>query len=465
MKYLLFGTGDYYKRYKKWFDREEVLALLDNAPDKQGTLIDGIRVLSPDEGVRLNYDRIVILSFYVLEMKSQLAKLGVSADKVYHFYQLHDIINLAEKAKPVHYFGNVREIIDSERQNKVLLLSQDLTLGGPSIALFHAACVLRKHGFAVVYASMLDGPLRERLLDAQIPVVVDENMQVAVMKECRWTERFSMLVCNTVNFHVFLSERRTDIPVIWWLHDSAFFYGGVNREVMQSIDQTNMQVVSVGPVPEDAVRNFLPDLRIGRLLYGVADTFMHELRPCSSERIAFTTIGYIEKRKGQDLLIQAIQKLGKDIHEKAVFYFVGQDSSEMAQKIRIQSEELPGVIITGTVGREEIDRILERTDVLICPSREDPMPTVCAEAMMHGVPCMISDAAGTSEYIQDGVDGFVFKSEDTGHLAEKIQWCIRHKQKLADMGRKARTVYERYFSMEAFEKSLLECICSGMFWS
>ena len=63
MKYLLFGTGDYYRRYQKWFDKEEVAALLDNAADKQGTRIDGKAVLAPEDGVRLDYDRIVILSF------------------------------------------------------------------------------------------------------------------------------------------------------------------------------------------------------------------------------------------------------------------------------------------------------------------------------------------------------------------------------------------------------------------
>ena len=71
-KILLFGTGDYYNRYKKWFPREDVQALLDNAPDKQDTLLDGIPVVSPKQGVQLPYDIIVILSFYVKTMKRQL---------------------------------------------------------------------------------------------------------------------------------------------------------------------------------------------------------------------------------------------------------------------------------------------------------------------------------------------------------------------------------------------------------
>ena len=91
MKYLLFGTGDYYNRYKKWFEPEDVLALLDNAPEKQNTLLDGIPVLSPQEGIKLEYDAVIILSFYVKSMKQQLVELGVEEEKIIHFFDLHKI--------------------------------------------------------------------------------------------------------------------------------------------------------------------------------------------------------------------------------------------------------------------------------------------------------------------------------------------------------------------------------------
>ena len=72
MRYLIFGTGDYYNRYKKWFDQQEVVALLDNSEQKQYTRIDGIEVLPPMEGIRLDYDVVVILSFHFKIMKQQL---------------------------------------------------------------------------------------------------------------------------------------------------------------------------------------------------------------------------------------------------------------------------------------------------------------------------------------------------------------------------------------------------------
>ncbi len=54
------------------------------------------------------------------------------------------------------------------------------------------------------------------------------------------------------------------------------------------------------------------------------------------------------------------------------------------------------------------------------------MPTVCAEAMMHSVPCILSDAAGTAAYVEDGVNGLVFQSENVQELSEKIKWCMNH---------------------------------------
>ena len=472
MKFLLFGTGDYYERYKKWFDKGEVLALLDNSAAKQNTLLDGIPVLSPQDGIELPYDAVVILSFYVKEMRSQLIQLGVPENKIYHFYDLHGLIYRKEKKKPIQYYGDINyeyltEIDPKPPEKRILLLSQDLTLGGPAIALFHAAEMLIKHGYQVVYGSMLDGPLRDRLLSAGIPVIVDVNLQIETMMETDWVNSFFLLVCNTINFHIFLSERNIDIPVIWWLHDSAFFYDGIKRETLCELDRRNMTVCSVGPVPEKAIREFIPDIFIRKLLYGVADQKKNgreetektkTVKGQQERKVCFVTIGYIEARKGQDILVQAIQALPADIREKAVFYLVGQDSSMLAQQLKTEIQYIPEIKVTGTVGREQINDLLDNADVFVCPSREDPMPTVAAEAMMHSVPCILSDAVGTADYVQNGIDGLLFHCGDAKELAAKIEWCMCHLDKLHEMGGRARKIYEKYFSMEVFEADLLNMV-------
>ncbi|MDY6317372.1 MAG: hypothetical protein SPL49_09165, partial [Oribacterium sp.] len=61
MKILVFGTGDYYQRYKNFFI-EDIVGFIDNNESKQGTFQDGIEIMSPVRAVSINYDRIYVLS-------------------------------------------------------------------------------------------------------------------------------------------------------------------------------------------------------------------------------------------------------------------------------------------------------------------------------------------------------------------------------------------------------------------
>lgn len=460
MKILLFGTGDYYNRYKKWFAQQDVIALLDNSEQKHHTFVDGVEVLLPEEGIKLNYDTIVILSFYVKQMKQQLLHLGVEQQRIFHFYDLHWLLGKNRERRTVRYFLNAEETIKASNVNKpkVLLMSHDMTLGGPAIALFHAAAVLKNRGYDVIYSSMTDGPMREMLIENDIPVIVDENLQVSTMQETEWVEGFSLVICNTLNYHVFLSERNTTVPVIWWLHDAGFFYDGVNRDVIGNVSLENLRAVSVGPVPADAIREFLPDMDCGELLYGVADIGQETVTETKDSRVRFITIGFLEDIKGQDILVQAVLKLPDDIRSLCSFYIVGHDKTLFGERMHKDSALISEMIFTGSVDRKEIHRLLHQADVLICPSRQDSMPTVAAEAMMHSVPCIVSDVTGTAACLHDGEDGFVVPGEDVQALAEKITWCVENREKLDGMGKRARKLYENLFSMSAFEKRFMEII-------
>lgn len=264
--YVLFGTGDYYQRFRHWFTDKTVLAILDNDRKKQGTMLDGHPVIPPEEAKGIPFDAVVILSFYVTEMKKQLISLGIAEDKIYHFFDLHELFGAEESEN----FGRTGSIGDAK---SILLLSHDLSLGGPSLALFHAALALRKNGYDIMFASMLDGELREKLEEQFIPVMIDNRLQVSTMRELPWTARYDLVFCNTIHYHTFLSDRDEDIPVIWWLHDSAFYYEGIKPEKLVGIgiSTRNLKCVSVGPVPRKAMNQYCPNIAIEDLIYGVSD--------------------------------------------------------------------------------------------------------------------------------------------------------------------------------------------------
>lgn len=112
IKVIIFGTGEYYKRYNKWLELADIVALLDNDSSVQGTFIDGVKVYSPGEVSTFDYDYIYILSLREKEMRSQLLRLGVKSEKIkswknfiidYQYYANKKIF--LKKNKPSDYEG------------------------------------------------------------------------------------------------------------------------------------------------------------------------------------------------------------------------------------------------------------------------------------------------------------------------------------------------------------------------
>ncbi len=448
MKCLLFGTGDYYNRYKHWFKNGDVLALLDNSCEKVGTYIDDIMVLSPEDGLNLSYDCIIVLSFYIKEMRKQLIDLGVDEQKIIHFFDLYKVINIKDQYEYK---------LNKNGKKKILLLSQDLELGGPALALMHMAEILIQNDFQIVFGSMIDGPLRSILEKKGIYTIVDNNLQIGTMSEICWTHQFNQIVCNTINYYRFLSDRKVDIPVTWWLHDALFFYDGVDKSILRKISLINLKVLSVGNVPTSAMHTFFPKLHIDELIYGVEDK-KRVLGTRNQVNVRFVTIGYIEPRKGQDIIIRAVKQLPEEIRKKAEFYFIGQDNSYFALNLKKEIKYCPEIHVIGPIERDEIDLQLDLADAMICSSREDPMPTVVAEAMMHGKMCIVSDVIGTAKYITHMQDGLIFKSLNIEELSYYIEWSIKHRVELVDMGKNARVLFQQHFSMKVFEQNVLKYI-------
>lgn len=82
-KILLFGASKACEYYLQNNHMLNVIAILDNDIKKQGNVFLGYPVLSPENGVKLEYDSILITSMYVKKITSQLVnELNVSRAKI-----------------------------------------------------------------------------------------------------------------------------------------------------------------------------------------------------------------------------------------------------------------------------------------------------------------------------------------------------------------------------------------------
>lgn len=454
MNIMLFGTGDCYSKYKKWFKKFHIVALLDNDRSKQGTEIDGHKVLAPAEGVRENYDYIFILSVHEAEMRKELQILGVEDSKILHYFGLHNFLKKEADIPrmPVHFYPYV------EGKRTVLMLSYDLNPSGAFQAFFEAAVILQKSGYCVVAASMDDGPMKEEFLNSQIPVIVDPNMQIGTCSDIEWIQDYDVVFCNTLNFYYMLSKRVDSKQYIWWLHEPEIFYEGINTEEFRKISNENLHIYAAGGAAVAAFKKFQPELKVSLLRYGIQDVYLPTQKKACSERYKkkFAVVGNVQKYKGQDLLVDAIKSLDEETRQRSEFFIYGNKASKYAEDLILAAEKISNVHFEGAITRKELLEKLYDIDILICPSRADTMPLAVTEAMMLHIPCIVSNAVGTAEYITDGRDGIVFKSGDKHALARAIYRCVFDEIDLQVMGDAGRNLYDSYFSMEMFEKTLLD---------
>ncbi|KXS44109.1 MAG: Glycosyl transferase group 1 [Methanolobus sp. T82-4] len=125
----------------------------------------------------------------------------------------------------------------------------------------------------------------------------------------------------------------------------------------------------------------------------------------NDSKISFGFMGRVIPVKGIKILLEAFRELERS--ELHIFGSVG------GQKIFLEKYVDKNIFFDGSFDNWEINKVLERIDVLVVPSIwYENSPLVIQEAFMAGIPVITSDIGGMAELVENGIDGFTF---DTGN--------------------------------------------------
>nr|MCU0394569.1 glycosyltransferase [Chitinophagaceae bacterium] len=127
--------------------------------------------------------------------------------------------------------------------------------------------------------------------------------------------------------------------------------------------------------------------------------------------------------KGYDVALEALAQL-KQQHPAFRFIWkiagVGPDKEKILDIAR-EHALLDSLDLLGWKEMHELPALLHDCDIFLHPSRFDPFPNAILEAMSSGCVVVASDAAGTGlDRIENGINGFLFKSESADELALQI---------------------------------------------
>jgi glycosyltransferase involved in cell wall biosynthesis len=87
--------------------------------------------------------------------------------------------------------------------------------------------------------------------------------------------------------------------------------------------------------------------------------------------------------------------------------------------------------------------VLDQMDVFVHPGLDDAMPVSIVEALMCGVPCIVSDVGASPEVVRDGIEGKVIKPASAAAILEAMEWfAAMTAEELAAFKKRARERYE-----------------------
>lgn len=169
--------------------------------------------------------------------------------------------------------------------------------------------------------------------------------------------------------------------------DTAIVLGRQLAPIAQNISGVQQMVESANGVTSEWLK---PELE-------------EDIRRRDPGRLVFVFLGRYERRKGIEELHEAITRL----HTKHdfTFEFIGPIPEE--QQLKTDRVRYHGLV------REEqrVRDILQRADVLVCPSYAEGMPTVILEAMASGL-AVIASGVGAIEDLVDESNGWIVPPGD-----------------------------------------------------
>lgn len=234
------------------------------------------------------------------------------------------------------------------------------------------------------------------------------------------------------------AKRISGKPLVVHIHATEFDrtgFGAINNEVY-AIERAGMHAAD----RVIAVSNFTKNILIDK--YGVdsqkvvvahngvdaAEVLQHaagrgvlyEEKQTGTKIVLF--VGRITLQKGPDYFIQVAKRVLQ--FEQALFVVSG--SGDMERQIMEEAAWLgigDHVLFTGFLRGMDLAQMLKSADVLVMPSVSEPFGIVPLEALVHGVPVVISKQSGVSEVLRHALKADFW---DVDEMANQIIAILRY---------------------------------------
>ena len=161
------------------------------------------------------------------------------------------------------------------------------------------------------------------------------------------------------------------------------------------------------------------------------------------------TVGRLVPVKNYNLFLDVAREVLRVV-PNTIFVLVGDGPLEGHLRAYTKRIEISDrVIFTGF--RADVMSLLPAFDLFLLTSYSDNgkgegLPNVVMEAMMCGVPCVVSDAGGTRELFRDGEAGYLIRPQDVESFIRRTVELLHHSDLRQEMGLRGSSIVKNQYS-------------------
>jgi len=134
-------------------------------------------------------------------------------------------------------------------------------------------------------------------------------------------------------------------------------------------------------------------------------------------------LGRLGFEKRVDLLIEAFARL-RQKQPNCSLIIAGDGPPKVVNQLKCLAPQVPNIHFTGFIVGERKANVLASCDVFCSPSPYETFGRTVVEAMASGIPVVTVDSGAVSEYILDGVNGYLVPPNDIEGLADGIHKAL-----------------------------------------
>jgi len=158
---------------------------------------------------------------------------------------------------------------------------------------------------------------------------------------------------------------------------------------------------------------------------------------------------------GVEVIAQAFVQAARERPELCLIMLGNGSQAARLRQIFLQGDVAERVVYAGHASYDDLPRYYSKADLYLSASHSDGTSISLLEAMACGRPALVSDIPGNREWVQEGVNGWLFPDGDAAALARAILAAVDQRQHLPEMGAAAREIAERRADWEKNFKELL----------